>query len=379
MEVVLTGTFDVPNYGDLLFPLIAAERLAEWGVKLRPASPTGKTVPWRDVVTPEPLPAALFGARGFDGVLIGGGNIIHARPVTLPDYAGCADWAYGALWLGASLAAMQRKVPVLWNAPGVPHAFEPREAGFVAAALGASGYVAVRDAASAGFLGADGVHVVPDTALGLARLWNKAGLAVEFRQMIDRTGADGAARFLAVHVKERSVAGPVEGLAPLLDAFCAKAGLVPALIGIGACHGDDVATARLAAAMTGPRVDLSRPLGLREIAAAIAFSEGYVGASMHGYVTAAAYGVAGVIVGRPKLVKMAGVLAHLGRPQDEAADWAAALALAEGFGPREMPAIVDQALDAHWQALGEGFTNPVTATAPALGGEGRISRLPLAS
>lgn len=372
---MLTGTFDVHNYGDLLFPLIAAERLAEWGVTVRAASPTGQGVSWRDTVRPEPLLSALFGPRPYDGVLIGGGNIIHARPVTLPDYAGCADWAYGALWLGASLAATQRKVPVLWNAAGVPHAFEPREAGFVAAAVGASAYVAVRDAASAAFLGAAGVQVVPDTALGLARLWNKVGLAVEFRQMLERTGADGAARFLAVHVKERSVAGPVEGLAPLLDAFCTKAGLVPVLIGIGACHGDDVATDRLAAAMTGPRVNLSRPLGLREIAAAIAYSQGYVGASMHGYVTAAAYGVAGVIVGKPKLVKMAGLLAHLGRPQDEAADWAGALALAETFKGQPLPAPVGQALDAHWRAVGEGFTRPKALQPQA---EGKISRFPLA-
>lgn len=365
MEVVLSGTFDVHNFGDLLFPLIAAERLAEWGVRVRAASPTGRGVAWRDAVVPEPLMGALFGAQPYDGVLIGGGNIIHARPVTLPDYAACAGWAYGALWLGATLAAVQRGVPVLWNAPGVPHAFEPREAGFVAAALAASGYVAVRDVASAGFLGADAAKVVPDTALGLARLWNKAGLGVEFRQMLERTGADGAARYVAVHVKERSVAGPVEGLAPLLDAFCAKTGLVPVLIGIGACHGDDVATDRVAAAMMGPKVNLARPVGLREIAAAIAWSEGYMGASMHGYVTAAAYGVAGVIVGRPRLVKMAGVLAHLGRPEDEAGDWADALALAEGFGRREMPASVGQALDAHWRALGEGFTKPKAVQVPA--------------
>nr|WP_241741314.1 polysaccharide pyruvyl transferase family protein [Gemmobacter straminiformis] len=326
---------------------------------------------------------ALFGPRGYDGVLIGGGNIIHARPVTLPDYAECAEWAYGALWLGAALAGARRGVPVLWNAPGVPHAFEPREAGFVAAALAASGYVAVRDAASAAFLAPFQARVVPDTALGLARLWPKAGLAADFRRMVERTGADGAARFLAVHVKARSVAGPVEGLAPLLDAVCAKAGLVPVLIGIGACHGDDVATDRLAAAMTGPRVNLSRPEGLREIAAAIAFSQGYVGASMHGYVTAAAYGVAGVIVGRPKLVKMAGVLAHLGRPQDEVADWAAALALTEGFGPREMPASVTTALDAHWRALAEAVLRPVPipapVPAPVLAAESWFSRLPMAS
>jgi len=348
-EVVITGTFDVRNYGDLLFPLIAADRLAEHGILIRPASPTGRSTGWKDAPAPEPLFGALYGPRPFDGLMIGGGNIVHNRAVTLPDYADVADHAYGALWIEASVAARRRNTPIVWNAPGVPHPFDD-DADLARSVAALADYCAVRDRFSAENLAPVPVSVVPDTALGLARLWSRASLAADFRAMLHRLDAPGDTRFAAIHVKERSVAGPVETLAPAIDAFAARTGLVPILIGIGACHGDDAAAAHLARSLSRRCLDLSVPVGLREIAAAIAWSELYVGASMHGHVTATAYGRPGTIVGHPRIPKMSGLLAHLGRPQDEVSDWSAALsrATAEPAASAGVPGPVRDALDAHW-------------------------------
>jgi len=360
-RIVLTGTFDVRNYGDLLFPLLAAHRLRPYGITIRPASPTGRDTGWQDAMPPVDLPGALFGAERFDGVLIGGGNIIHARPVTLPDYdrGTTATWAYGSLWLGATLAAARRRVPAVWNAPGVPQAFDPGEDDAVQAALAAASYVSVRDRASAAFLAPFPARVVPDTALDLAELWPRRGLEDAFRSLLNRKGVDTTRRFVAIHVKHRSVAGDLETIAPMIDAFSIKTGCLPILIGIGQCHDDHLVARRLAGALTVPSVDLSEPLGLREIAAAIACSAGYVGASMHGYVTAAAFGVAGIIVGRPRLPKMQGLLAHLGREMDEVADWQGALAqmAARGGNPGPAPpAKVRSDLDEHWASVAHALT-----------------------
>jgi len=357
---VLSGTFDVRNYGDLLFPLLAAHRLEPHEIRLRPASPTGRDTGWRDAVSTEPLPAALYGPQAMDGVLIGGGNIIHARSVTLPDYAkaGVADWAYGGLWLGATLAAARRRVPVAWNAPGVPHGFDLAEQPVLHAALQAASHLAVRDDESAAFLAPGVAQVVPDTALGLAALWPRKTLEPVYRQLLERTRADLSARFVAIHVKGRSVDGPPESIAPLIDAFSEASGCVPLIVALGQCHEDHLVTARICAALKRPHLDLSEPLGLREIASAIAFSAGYVGASMHGYITAAAYGVRGIIVGRPALPKMQGLLAHLGRRSDEVPDWRSGLdamvsRMAVPCGP--VPSCALAALDTHWRAVAEAF------------------------
>ena len=51
-RVWLTGTFDVLNYGDLLFPLIAAHRLAPHGIEIIPIAPTAHWPPWQDAAAP---------------------------------------------------------------------------------------------------------------------------------------------------------------------------------------------------------------------------------------------------------------------------------------------------------------------------------------
>ena len=358
---MLTGTFDVRNYGDLLFPLVAAHRLGPHGISVRPASPTGRETGWRDAVVPAPLVDALFGQDPFDGVLIGGGNIIHAREVNLPDYveAGAAQWAYGALWQEATLAACQRKVPVVWNAPGVPKAFDPTEHRTLQAVLAAASYVAVRDDASAQFVLPFSAQVVPDTVLGLASLWPRPTLEADFRGLLARKEACGDRPFVAIHVKERSMDGPLEALAALVDDFSLTTGHMPLLIGIGQCHGDQTIAARLAAALTVPCIDLSEPLGLREIAAAIAYSGGYVGASLHGYISAVAYGRAGVIVGRPRLPKMQGLLTQLGREADECPDWRSAFDQMAARISKPGPGVPDavlSALDRHWTMVATAFT-----------------------
>ncbi|MGR3322905.1 MAG: polysaccharide pyruvyl transferase family protein [Pseudooceanicola sp.] len=357
-RIVLTGTFDVRNYGDLLFPLIAAHNLSPWGGTVRAVSPTARQPGWDDAAPVEAFGDVLLGTDPIDGVMIGGGNIIHADPVTLPDYveAGVAQRAYAELWVGATLAAAARGVPVAWNAPGVPGPLASATTPLKDAVLTAADYLSIRDDESLGNLAAAGdldAKVVPDTALQLAEIWPKAGLAPTYLDVLARNGADPEAAFLAVHVKERSLRRN-ENLAISLEAFCRAQNLTPILIGIGACHGDDAVCARIARQLSIPSVDLSRPAGLREIAACIAHASAYVGASMHGYVTATAYGTPGVIVGRPRLPKMAGLLRHLGRKSDEATDWD------EGFGkvrirlrsgPTEMPAHILEDLHAHWDRV----------------------------
>jgi hypothetical protein len=359
-RIILTGTFDVRNYGDLLFPLIAAQRLAPFGLRIVAASPTGHDTGWRDAMPPRPLPDMLADATPFDGVLIGGGNIIHSRPVTLPDYvaAGVADWAYPALWLGASLAASCRKVPVAWNAPGIPYAFAPDEQYGASAALAAASYVAVRDANSAMWLEPCKAHVVPDTALGLSALWPRAALEPDFRAVLARH-PPSPGPYVAVHVKERSLEEPLGQFAVRLKDFCATTGRTPILIGIGQCHGDHEVVAALARDLGGACIDLGQPVGLREIAAAIAFSDAYIGASLHGYVTAASYGRPGVIVGKPPLPKMQGLLSQIGREADEAVSWSAALDVMRGrIGavPPVIPSAAMAALDRHWEAVIKVFT-----------------------
>ncbi len=240
-RVWLTGTFDVLNYGDLLFPLIAAHRLAPHGIEIIPVSPTAQRPPWQDAAAPLGVRDMLAGAASADAVLIGGGYIVHTQSLGfLEEYQadGVGETAGAQLWLGATLAACLHDVPVAWNAPGVlgPFSAAIRDS-VVAGALAAADYVSVRDEGSAEFLGdADGasVQIVPDTVVDLARMWPKATLASDAAVLRQRKSVPDDARLLALHIRRRSL-GELDhaALAARIDAFAREHALLPLLISIG--------------------------------------------------------------------------------------------------------------------------------------------------
>jgi polysaccharide pyruvyl transferase WcaK-like protein len=367
-RVFQTGTFDVQNYGDLLFPLIADYRLKPWNITIQPISPTGFDTGWVDAAPSLPFREMLTDPDQIDGVMIGGGNIVHAGPSNLRDYeiAGVSDRAYAGLWLGATLVGAIRNVAVVWNAPGVPFAVTSElEAAGASLALRAADYVSVRDPASSDLLGEQeglDVRIVPDTAIDLARMWPRSTLAPAFEALIARKAASPLAKFLAIHVKERSLDLGYAEIAAAIERFSGSRGLTPLLIAIGPCHGDHLTARQISRHLRGAHLLLDDPVGLFEIAAAIANSTLYLGASLHGYITGAAYDVPGVIVAKPALPKHAGFLTHIERPQDMASDWPAAFELGAARlaePPRRgIPEALFALLDDHWDRIRASITKP---------------------
>ncbi len=178
VEIGIVGTFDVANYGDLLFPLIAERELRErlGDVVLHRFSYNAMTSPdWPYAVTSvAELPDMI--AR-LDGLLIGGGDLIRFDTNVAPGYVPPAQHIHHptGYWLEPALIALAHGVPVIWNAPGVPpREIPPWAKPLVEFALGNSSYISVRDDRSKATLGqfvdGDRIAVVPDTAFGISRL-----------------------------------------------------------------------------------------------------------------------------------------------------------------------------------------------------------------
>jgi lipopolysaccharide transport system ATP-binding protein len=177
-QVGIVGTFDVENYGDLLFPLIAeAELRARLGnVRLHAFSYHAKAPPeWPYAVTSvSDLPRVM---PSLDALLIGGGFIIRFDPDVAPGYAPPDPSIHHptGYWLIPALMAIDAHVPVLWNAPGMHLNPVPEWAGpLMELLLRRSTYVAVRDEPSRAELSRFGdaqrILVQPDTGFGLAAL-----------------------------------------------------------------------------------------------------------------------------------------------------------------------------------------------------------------
>ena len=177
-HVGIVGTFDVENYGDLLFPLIAeAELRARLGdVRITAFSYHARNcAAWPyDVVSVADLPNVV---GSLDALLIGGGFLIRFDKYVAPGY-GPPDSSIHhptGYWLTPALVAQQSGVPVVWNAPGmhcndIPSWAEP----ILRLAIDGSAYVAVRDEPSrealARYATGGDVIAVPDTGFGIAHI-----------------------------------------------------------------------------------------------------------------------------------------------------------------------------------------------------------------
>ena len=367
--MAITGVFDMDNFGDLLFPLSAAHRLASVGLEVAPIAPTATASRFPDAMGPLGIEALFDESQRIDGVLIGGGYILHTHRLDLLEQygaGGLGDWAGPALWLGATLAAVAREVPIAWNAPGVPHPLATPSLRLAHAALAAADYASVRDRGAVEFLsppaGTD-LQVAPDPLADLARMWPRRSLDSHFRDLLARKGAAAGQRFVSISPRSRSMAGlDLEAMARLVDGFATKEGLTPLLVCIGRAHEDDVAARALSDKLAAPHLCLDDPLSLREIAAALAGSSLYLGASLHGYIAAAAYDVPGAMVARPDYRKFSGFLDHVGRPADRVVGWPEAFergsALLRQPAFRGVPETVLGAIDAHWDRIAHALTHP---------------------
>lgn len=217
-RIAIAGTFDLRNYGDLLFPLLAeAELSARLGaVEIHPYSYSARTPPeWPYAVhSVADLPAR---ACGLDGMLIGGGYLIRFDKEVAPGYGppGRVHHPTG-YWLTPALLAAQHGLPLVWNAPGMHRNAIPAWARpLLELALAESRYVAVRDEPSRAALapfappaGSAAIEVVPDTAFGLPgllpaapspallRLREETGLEGRYLVLQAALGLEGVSRFL---------------------------------------------------------------------------------------------------------------------------------------------------------------------------------------
>jgi len=193
-------------------------------------------------------------------------------------------------------------------------------------------------------------------------MWPRHTLDPALSAVGGRLGWTGAP-YVAVHLRAgHGEEAHIREVARHLDGFCAANGLEAILVAIGDDLGDGASAASLRAAMTTRSHVLDGSSTLREVAAVIANARLYLGGSLHGYVTAAAYGTPGIIVTARPQQKFGGFLQWMARQQDLARTWQEACSQgAERLHAGRMPGLppkVRASLDTHWQAVVDMVRNP---------------------
>lgn len=373
LRVGVWGTFDLENFGDMLFPPIVRRellrRLPEATIRMfgpygylrpiswdggQPAEPLG---PWcRERVTEL--------ARDLDCVLVGGGEIIHTRDEMLAPHYGVepdqilerAPSRYFIEGLGADL---ESECPVLWNAVGIPFDLGPEEAARVRAALSRRPYVAVRDELSKRRLKAAGVdreiHVVPDPGLLLPRLFPPRLLDKRLAYLRLMGWYPPSGRPIVLQ-GNRDLVRFVPALVPAISRLVEQQGQAPIVVAeTGPCHGDAQFADALAHALPLPVYRLPAKVGLEDLVTAIASSRGFVDISLHGNITAFVYGRPHVILnlnGQSKLDGFAGLIGGEERLVHEPTEVPGAFQRASARAPRpDVVAVLQARVDAHFDRV----------------------------
>ena len=371
MRIAQLGTFDVENYGDLLFVPVLRKRLEALDAEFIAVSPAGHSGVWSDCAPCEPFSECARSERSLDldAVVVGGGNLIHTGGTPLPAYdqGGVTPLvAYADLWLGATEFALERSIPLIWNAPGVPGPFSSELLPLVSRALERVDYLNVRDRASAEFLSAafDGeIHVVPDTAIDVATLWSRTEIEEAYTASYAERGRSVRGPSAVFHLNSRYLDESTPAIAARLDRICSRLDVTPILLAIGPCHGDGELASRVGRAMKTDPLVIDKPRSLREVAAVIANAHVYLGSSLHGVITACAFGVRAINVASRRLPKFAGFLEQFGLEEWLTESWKEADAAVDRLvrtADEPWESIRERAeplLDAHWQIVREQVCN----------------------
>ena len=372
------GTFDVANYGDLLFPRIFEQEMVRRLplASVRAFSPFGHLHP---VAMDGGQPAEPLGAwepkrcaelaRELDFVAVGGGEIIHARDDVYGIYYGrdadeMARWRPSGFFIDGLGRENEASCAVAWHGVGVPFDFAPELADRVREALATKAYVAVRDEVSRQRLLATGtdreVHVVPDSALLLSGLFDRELLARRVRYL----------RAMGWYPEDRPplvlqgsawIEGQATAVAQAVAAVLGELGEPPlVLLEIGPCHGDGRFADLLAAHLQRPVHRMPGAVALADVAAAIAYARAFFGLSLHGSLTALAYDVPFVISNLAGYSKLDG-FARLAEQQDVLVSEPAGIpdALRAAFAPGRAAAVaairgrLAARVEAHFDALAD--------------------------
>jgi len=369
-HIGIWGTFDLENYGDMLFPWIARVELSRRlpGSSIRAFSPVGPGLPNRFVTgeAVEPLgpwdPTRLLRlADELDLVVIGGGEIAHDGDRELASHyrlepEEAARRAFSRYFLEGFGRELERECPVIWHAVGIPRDLEGARGEVLAEILEERPYLSVRDEASLQRVRAIGVTreiaVVPDPCFLLPRVLPPDALEAQRRRLREE-GALPEGPYLALQGNARSIplaSAVAEAVGSLLDDLGAETVLVET----GPIHGDARFADALERLLPGPVCRMAG--GTADLAATIAGAEGFVGTSLHGSVTAFAYGRPRVILGWGGETKLRGLAELLEAPDtwvDQPDDIPTAFGKASADGSEEVLRGVVERVDRHFDRIAE--------------------------
>ncbi len=197
MKIAMFGTFDIGNFGDLFFPIIAEQKLSELGpVTITRFSYRAKShATWCYDV--EPIQRFPELADQFDLVIVGGGHLLHFNRHMALDYMPTdptIPHPLGFWWLPAVAAAMAG-IPAALHGVSADPAFPRWATPLLKAFTDSLDYVSVRDPKTHALLSkyaqpGQEIAIVPDSVFSVSDVLKRGAPSAAFKAFSEEIGLE---------------------------------------------------------------------------------------------------------------------------------------------------------------------------------------------
>ncbi|MBO5530354.1 MAG: polysaccharide pyruvyl transferase family protein [Bacilli bacterium] len=241
-KVAQIGTFDVENYGDLLFPVLFKYRFSNYDIDL--FSPMGGKKPFEEKTIVYSLNDLdkMCSEKKYDALIIGGGDLIRLDNQVANVYKKSYVSSL-SLWLLPIVLGKKYNIPVVFNSPGVPYYFDLNQEKIIKTIMNSVDYISVRDRESKKILeraGIKNVNVVPDTILCIDKYITKSDNEKIKNQLIKDKKIPDVDNYIVIQHNKSNINNKlyIKEIKKLIDLIIKKYKYNVLLLPIGYVHND---------------------------------------------------------------------------------------------------------------------------------------------
>lgn len=296
-NIALCGTFNVENYGDLMFPEIFKRALEKRGLQFElflfsPEKSGKKALDESTVVYSSNEMDKIHAKNPFDAIVIGGGALIHYNKIAVkfPGEKKVTEYDIAESWYYPIEFAVRNNLNLLFNLPQVPFPFSKPFKALTRAAFDCCDYISLRDNISKQYLldaydnNPPKIDVYPDSVCCISDLIKTKEL-----EEIRKSVLSFDDKYAVIQFNPQKPKSDDQYLIKIIDRLKTQ-GLKVVLLPIGYTHNDDFV---LECFNTEYELDcelIHKKLSIMETAAVLSGCNIYIGSSFHGAITAIAYG-----------------------------------------------------------------------------------------
>ncbi len=300
-RIAQTGSFDVENFGDLLFSDVFEKQMKKrLDCEVVFFSPDGCQIPGRNEITHSLSEMhAIQKEKGFDACVIGGGDLIHfgKMPMVRP-FISEKEMLYNApsMWIVPALISQKYDIPLMLNAPGVPANFSDCEANVVRNLFAGASYLSVRDENAKEVLAKaadrEKIQVVPDTVLTISEIFPKETLTERLHRLYPDL-KEG--QYLTAQLNYKFDERDRQAFVNTLKEIRKETGWDILIQPIGWSMGDVESAEGIRQLLPEDFHVCSQHMSQYDLLAVLSHGAFYIGSSLHGAIVSTSYGVRAVV------------------------------------------------------------------------------------